>query len=177
VANQQWVAPLPPYHFADGPAVTAAALADISPTPQVVIPGGLLQPGHRLEFQAFGRYSSAATPGTVVMGIYLAASGAAIATGQALAASAALAMVASQTNRTWRLEGNCQVRSIGTTGTIIGCLEISNITANGTDLAPATAPAVVTYDTTVPLMVRLGVTPSLATGSWQCHYIGVRHVN
>src|SRR5690242_4405285 len=170
MANQQWVAPLPPYHFADGPTVTAAALADLSPTPQVVIPAGLLSPGHRLEFAAFGRYTSTATPGTAVLGIYLSPSNAAIASGQALAISSALTVVASQTNRSWRIEGNCQVRSIGTAGTILGLLEISNVTATNTDLAPATAPAVATFDTTVPLTVRLGVTPSVATGSWICHY-------
>lgn len=130
-----------------------------------------------MEFAAFGRFTSTATPGTVVVGIYLAASGAAIATGQALAVTAAIVPVASSTNRTWRVEGNSQVRAVGTSGSIIGALEVSNITSNGTDLAPATAPTAVTYDTTVPLTVRLGVTPSVATGSWQLHYIGVRLVN
>jgi hypothetical protein len=177
MASQRWVAPLPPFHIADGPAVTAAALADISPTPNILVPANLLEIGSRLEFQAFGRFTSTATPGTIVVGIYLAASAAAIASGQALAVTAAIVPVASQTNRTWRLEGNCSVRAIGSAGSIIGALEVSNITANGTDLAPATAPAAVAYDTTAPLTVRLGVTPSVATGSWQCHYFGVRHVN
>jgi uncharacterized RDD family membrane protein YckC len=174
--RQYWVAPLPPLHIADGTAVTAAALADASPTPNIVIPANFLEIGGRLEFQAFGRFTSTATPGTIVVGIYLAASGAAIATGQALAATAAIVPVASSTNRTWRIEGNGSVRAVGTAGSIIGCLEVSNITSNGTDLAPATAPAAVTYDTTVPLTVRVGLTPSVATGSWQVHYIGVRAV-
>lgn len=175
--RQYWVAPLPPFHTADGAANTTAVLTDISPAPNIVIPANMLEIGSRLEFAAFGRYTATATPGTVVVGIYLAASAAAIATGQALAASAAIVPVASSTNRTWRLEGNSSVRAVGTAGSIIGALEISNITSNGTDLAPATAPAAVTYDTTVPLTVRLGITASVATGSWQAHYIGVRLVN
>jgi hypothetical protein len=177
MSRQYFVAPVPPFHIADGTAVTAAALADVSPTPNVVIPGGTLELGSRMEFAAFGRFTATATPGTVVVGIYLAASAAAIASGQALAITSAIVPVASSTNRTWRLEGNCQVRAVGTTGSIIGALEVSNITANGTDMAPATAPTAVTYDTTLPLTVRLGITPSVATGSWQCHYLGVRLVN
>lgn len=176
--RQYWVAPLPPFHTADGPTLTAAALADASPTPNIVIPANYLEIGSRLEFAAFGRFTTTATPGTVVIGIYLAASAAAIATGQALAVTSAIAPPSQvNTNRTWRLEGNSQVRAIGSTGSIIGALEVSNITANGTDLAPASAPAAVTYDTTVPLTVRLGITPSVATGSWTCHYFGVRLVN
>jgi hypothetical protein len=175
--RQYWVAPLPPFHVADGTAVTAAALADISPAPNVILPANFLEIGSRLEFSAFGRFSTAATPGTNVVGIYLSASGAAIASGAALAVTAALALKASQTNTTWRLEGNATVRAVGTAGSILGALEISNLTTNGTDMAPATAPAAVTYDTTAPLTVRLGVTPSVATGSWQCHYFGTRLIN
>lgn len=175
--RQYWVAPLPPFHTADGTAVTAAALADASPLPNVVIPANMLEVGSRLEFQAVGRFTSTATPGTVVVGVYLAASAAAIATGQALATTAAIVPVASSTNRTWRFEGNASVRAVGATGSILGALEVSNITANGTDMAPATAPAAVTYDTTAPLTVRLGLTPSVATGSWTVHYFGVRVVS
>lgn len=176
--RQYWVSPLPPFHIADGAAYTGtAALGDISPTPNIVIPANTLELGSRLEFAAFGRFTATATPGTAVIGFYLAASAAAIATGQALAVTSAIIPIASSTNRTFRIEGNSQVRAVGTSGSIIGALEVSSITSNGTDLAPATAPTAVTYDTTVPLTVRLGVTPSVTTGSWQCHYIGVRLVN
>lgn len=173
-----YVEPLEPFHIADGTAYTGtAAIGDISPLPNVVLASNRLEIGSRLEFSAFGRYTSTATPGTVVIGIYLAASGAAITAGQALAASATLTVVASQTNRSWRLEGNASVRAAGTSGSVLGLLEISNITATNTDMAPATAPTAATFDTTVPLTVRLGVTPSVTTGSWQCHYFGVRAVN
>jgi hypothetical protein len=175
--RQYWVAPLPPFHIADGAANATSALTDISPTPNIVVPANALEIGSRLEFAAFGRFTSTATPGTVVIGIYLAASAAAIASGQALAITSAIVPVASSTNRSWRVEGNSTVRAVGTSGSILGLLEVSNITSNGTDLAPATAPTAVTYDTTVPLTVRLGMTASVATGSWTAHYIGVRLLN
>jgi hypothetical protein len=92
-------------HTADGTAVTAAALADASPTPNIVIPANFLEVGSRLEFQVAGRYTTTATQGTIVMGIYLAASAAAIATGQALCVTSALTPVAATTNRSWRLGG------------------------------------------------------------------------
>jgi hypothetical protein len=177
MSRQYWISPLPPFHTADGSSVASTSLTDASPAPSIVIPGGLLEIGSRLEFSAFGRFTSTATPGTIVIGIYLSASGAAIASGQALAVTAAIIPVASSTNRSWRLEGNATVRAVGTTGTIMGLLEVSNVTSNGTDLAPASAPATVTYDTTVPLTVRLGLTASVATGSWTVHYIGARLVN
>jgi hypothetical protein len=177
MARQYWVAPIPPFHTADGPAVTGGTvLADMSPAPPIVLGGNLLEVGSRLEFQAYGRYTSAATPGTAVLGVYLGASASAIAAGMALAVTATLTLPASQTNRTWRMEGNAAVRSVGTTGTIIACMEFSNVTAGATDLAPSTAPAAATVDTTANLSARLGVTPSLATQSWTCHHWGVRLV-
>jgi hypothetical protein len=177
MARQYWVAPLPPFHTADGATVTAAALAEISPTPPVVLPANFLEAGMRLEFQAFGRITTAATPGTWIFGIYLGSG--AIAAGQAAVVTAALAAKASMTNVTWRVEGNGSVRAIGsgTAATIICCLEVSNITANGTDMAPLTAPATFGFDSTIANNVRLGITPSVATGSIVCHYFGCRWVN
>lgn len=175
--RQYWVAPLPPFHTADGTAATAAALAEISPAPAIVLPANLLEAGSRLEFSAFGRLTTAATPGTFTFGIYIGTG--AIAAGQAAIVSAAIAGQASQTNRTWRIEGNASVRAVGSgsAATVIGVLEISNVSSNGTDLAPATAPATFAFDSTIANIVRLGYTPSLATASCTCHYFGVRLVN
>lgn len=177
MARQYWVQPLPPFHTADGATLTAAALGELSPTPPVVLPANLLEVGSRLEFSAFGRLTTAATPGTFTFGIYIGTG--AIAAGQAAIVSAAIAGQVSQTNRTWRLEGNASVRAVGsgTGATIIGALEISNVSANGTDLAPATAPATFAFDSTIANNVRLGYTPSLATASCICHYFGCRLVN
>lgn len=175
--RQYWVAPIPPFHTADGTTATAAALAEISPTPAVVLPANILEVGTRLEFAAFGRITTAATPGTWTFGIYIGTG--AIAVGQAAITSAALAAKASMTNVTWRIEGNGSVRTVGasTSATFIGCLEISNITTNGTDLAPATAPTAFAFDSSIANNVRLGITPSVATGSITCHYFGLRLVN
>ena len=177
MARQYWVAPLPPFHTADGATLTAAALGELSPTPPLIVPGNFWEAGSRVEWSAFGRITTAATPGTWTFGIYIGT--AAIASGQAAVVSAALAAKASMTNVTWRIEGNASVRTVGsgTGATIIGALEISNITSNGTDLAPATAPATFAFDSTVANFVRLGITPSVATGSITCHYFGMRSVN
>jgi hypothetical protein len=178
MARQYWLAPVPPFHVVDGPTLTAAALGEASPVPQIILPANQLELGSRLEFSSFGRLTTAATPGTFTFGIYIGTG--AIASGQAAIVSAAIAGVASQTNRTWRIEGNAQVRSIGGAGansTIIGVLEISNISSNGTDLAPATAPTAFSFDSTVANIIRLGYTPSLATASLVCHHFGVRLVN
>jgi hypothetical protein len=177
VSRIYYVAPYPPFHTADGATATAAALAEISPTPSIVLPANLLEAGGRLEFSAFGRLTTAATPGTFTFGIYIGTG--AIGAGQAAIVSSAIAGVASQTNKTWRIEGNASVRAVGsgTAATIIGVLEISNVSSNGTDLAPATAPATFGFDSTIANIVRLGYTPSLATASCICHYFGVRLVN
>lgn len=177
MARQYWVQPLPPFHTADGSAIASTSLSEASPTPPVVIPANMLEAGSRLEFQAFGRYTSTGTPGTIVVGLYLGTG--TIASGQAVCVTSALTVQASQTNRSWRVEGNASVRTVGsgTAATIIGLAEVSNITSNGTDLAPATAPATFAFDSTVANNLRLGLTASVATGSWTCHYFGVRWVN
>jgi hypothetical protein len=177
--RQYWVAPLPPFHTADGTAYTGtAAIGDISPAPALVIPAHALEVGSRLAFCAFGRFTATATPGTIVIGIYIAPTASAIASGQAVAATSAIVPLASATNQAWRLEGNGSIRTVGTTGTIIGLLEISSVVSLTTsNLAPPTAPATLTFDTTVANKVMVGVTPSVTTGSWQLHYFGVRLVN
>ncbi len=182
MARQYWVAPVPPFHIADGTALTGGViLGDISPQPPIVLPANTLEIGSRLEIQAFGRFSCAATSmGTVVLGLYLNA-GAINATNAVCVTAASPTLIASSTNRTWRLEANCSVRSVGTTGTILGCAEISNITGASplcdTLIAPQSAPATLTIDTTTALKVMIGATPSATTQSWQCMYLGVRLVN
>lgn len=182
--RQYWIAPLPPFHTADGPTTAPASiLGDMTPTPPVVIPANMLEVGSRLEINCFGRFTTAATPGTVVVGLYLAPTATATAAGNAVCVTAALAPIASQTNRTFRIEGNASIRTVGATtaATIIASLEVTNVTgsatAPGTDIAPATAPATFGFDSTVANSVRLGITPNVATQSWVVHYFGVRLVN
>lgn len=180
MSRQYWVAPLPPFPTVDGATATAAALAEINPRPPVILPANLLEPGIGLEFQAFGRITQAATPGTTTSGIYIGSSDT-IAAGQAAITSAAITGLASRTNTTWRMEGNARIRSAGsgTGATIIGALEITGVgaSAGSTDLAPASAPTTFAFDSTIANFIKLGVTPSVATASITCHYFGVRLVN
>lgn len=182
--RQYWVAPLPPFHTADGTAYTGtAALGDLTPAPPIVIPANLLEAGSRLEIQAFGKYTSTATQGTITMGLYLGPPATAIGSVGVICVSATLTPVASQTNRSFRVEANCSIRAVGsgTSATILGCAEITNVSgtspAADTAVAPATGLATLGFDSTVANSIRLGVTPSVTTGSWQCMYMGVRLVN
>jgi hypothetical protein len=176
--RQYWVAPLPPFHIADGTANTGTTIADLSPAPPIVISANMLEVGSRLEFSSFGRYTTNATATTIVIGIYLAPPATAIASGNALAVTSAITIKPSLTNATWRVEGNASIRAVGsgTAAQVIGVLECSNFTSNGTDMAPATAPAVFGFDSTVANSVRIGATLSAAQ-SITCHYFGVRLVN
>jgi hypothetical protein len=176
MARQTGIVRLGPSYTTDGATLTAAALGEASPTPALVLAQhGPLEQHQRFEFNGWGRITTAATPGTGVLGIYVGA--VAIASGQGVIVSAALALKASMTTVTWRIEGNFQITAIGTAGGIRGVAEISNLTTNGTDMAPATAPTAVTVDTTANNVIRLGWTPSLATATFICHDFGVRSVN
>jgi hypothetical protein len=67
---QTWMAAVPPYHTADAAAVTAsAALTELTPTPQMVLPYPMLNEfaGKRFEFQAWGHYTTTATQGTITI--------------------------------------------------------------------------------------------------------------
>lgn len=177
--RQYWVAPLPPFPTADGAAyANSAALTDVAPTPQVILPAGMLEIGTRLEWYAFGRYSNTGTP-TLALGIYSGTIGQAIGSAAALCVTSTLTTVSGVTNRTWRLEGHAQVRAVGSSGSIMSIAEVSNVTTNGTDLAPATAPAAVTVDTTVARYLTVGATWGTASASntLTVHYAGFRLVS
>lgn len=178
MSRQYWVTPLPPFHIADGTANTGTTIADLSPAPPIVIPGSMLEIGSRLEFSAFGRYTTSATATTIVIGIYLAPPASAIASGNAVAVTSAITIKPSLTNATWRVEGNGTIRAVGATtaAQLLAALECSNLTSNGTDMAPATAPTAFGFDSTVANSVRIGATLSVAQ-SITCHYFGVRLVN
>lgn len=179
MARQYWVQPVSPFHIADGSAyASSASLTDVGPTPSIVLPANLLEVGSRLEFVAFGRFSTTGTP-TLTLGIYLGTG--AIASGQAICASAALTTPSSVTNQTFRIEGNASVRAVGsgTSATIIGAAEISNVTSTATNMAPATAPATLGFDSTIANKVMLGATwgTSSSSNTLTCHYFDVRLIN
>lgn len=177
---QYWMAGNPPFHTADGTAVTASAtLTNATPTPEVLVPAPWWNEfaGKRLEVQMWGVYTTTATQGTITFGLYSGTSGQAIGSAAALAVSSAVTWVASQTNRVWRMEGNLSVRTVGTSGAAVAVLEASNLSATATDMAATAAGSTVTVDTTVSRYLALGVTLSAASQSFTCRYFGVRLVN
>lgn len=74
------------------------------------------KPGRRLRINAFGKITTAVTPGNGTMSLLFGTG--ADANGVSLAASAAFALVASQTNISWSAEFYVTCRSIGPTGTL-----------------------------------------------------------
>ena len=175
MARQYWVSSIPPFHVADGTGYTGtAAIGDISPAPGIVLPANILEPGSRLRLQAFGKYTSTATPGTVILGFYIGTGS--IASGQAVGAIAATTVGTSKTNQTWKMDGEVAVRTHGTSGTALGCVDVVGVaggTAGDIVLGPLTGLTTTTIDTTVALKVMVGATPSVTTGTWTCMYLGV----
>jgi hypothetical protein len=177
--GQYWVAPAPPFHIADGTAVTAAAtLTELTPTPRIMLPSPWLNefPGKRLEFQAAGHYTTNATATTATFGLYIGAVGTAVGSMTAVATTAAITLVPSVTNRFWRMEGNFQIRTLAAAGTCIGVCEFSNVSSGGTDLMGTAAGSTATINTTIANEFILGVNVSVAQ-SITCRYFGIRMVN
>lgn len=179
MGNQRWVMPLGPFHTADGTAYnTSTTLTDVGPTPSIVIPANYLEVGMRLEWVVFGRFSTTSTP-TLTLGIYLGTG--AISSGQAVCATSALTTPSGVTNQTFRIEGNASIRAVGssTSATIIGVSEVSNVTTTATNMAPATAPATLGFDSTIANKIMVGATwgTSSASNTLTVHYFDVRSVN
>lgn len=181
--SQEWMAALGPWHVADGTPVTASGtLTELTPTPQIVIPypGLGWWAGKRLEFVAWGHYTTTASQGTVTWDLRMGAAGA-IGSMTSVAASPALTWVASQTNRMWHVEGSVQIRTLGSAGTSIGFMDIANVVSGATDVAGTvagtTAGSTVAVDTTQARAIAIGVTLSVASQSITCRYFGVRAVN
>lgn len=107
--------PLPPFHSADGAALASSVtLTDISPTPQIV-PAAftMLEVGMEIEINAYGEFSTTATP-TLLMGLYWGG-----VAGTALAASTAVTM-GTATAWPWQLYYRGRVRAVGTSGSLKG---------------------------------------------------------
>lgn len=175
MARQYWVSSIPPYHIADGTGYTGtAALGDVTPAPSIVIPANLLEAGVRMRVQAFGKYTSTGTPGTAIVGVYIGTG--AIGSAAVVAAIAATTVGTSKTNQTWKLDCTSAIRTNGTSGTILGCVDVVGVaggTAGDIVLGPLTGLATATVDTTVAQKVMIGVNPSVTTGTWTCMYAHV----
>lgn len=140
--------PIPPFHTADGTALASSVtLTDISPAPQKVPTNTvMLEIGMEIECNAWGEFSTAATP-TLLLGFYWGG-----VAGTALAASTAITTGSAAAAWPWQLYYRGQVRSLGTSGSIKGAGLLSlptSLTAVTTRSIPETAAArTVTLDTT-----------------------------
>jgi hypothetical protein len=110
---------LPPFMAADQAAVTLSttnkALYTASASPYYG-PQFWSVVGRKVRLRAFGKITTAATPGTGTFGLYYGSG--ADATGVLLASSAALTLVASQTNISWEIELFISARTLGSAGTL-----------------------------------------------------------
>lgn len=157
----------PPFAIADFPTVTLATTqkqlwATGAEATQTAKTDWFL--GKKIHVRAFGKITTAATPGnlTVQFGY-----GTADGTTGALATSAALTLIASQTNITWRFEGYVQCRGTGLTGSLFGSgvFECNPaVIAVGQAMIPASGPAAVgSLDLTVGSGIHLQMARSGST--------------
>lgn len=173
MARTLYVAPVPPLNATAGAAyASSATIADVSPTPQVILPANLLDVGQILRLKAFGVLSTTGTP-TIILGFYYGA-----VAGTALAASGAITTGSGVANVPWEIEYEGRVRSTGTAGTIMGrgTMQLgTSVSAVSVSPIPVTALATVTIDTTTAKQITAGATWSAASSSntLTCHHFGV----
>jgi hypothetical protein len=161
---------------ADGTAITAAAETIL--LPDFSIPASYMTVGKILKYTIMGRQSTAiTTPGTIihrlrwggVAGVVIVLSG-----------TFAPDPTAAATNLTWMIEYWMQCRTVGATGSAMGFGRIewsdyddattATIVGNlNMRMAPTSAPAVATIDTTIDKLLSATYTSSVATASVQTH--------
>lgn len=152
---QLWTYPLPSVgNVASGSAYTSSTtLTDVSPAPQLTFPGNFLQPGMVIRVKAAGTFSNTSTP-TLLLGVYYGG-----VAGTALAATSAITTTTGATNWQWAIEYTGRIRTIGSSGTIMGFGAVdlgTSLTAVTHRPIPETALATVTIDTTAPKAITLG---------------------
>ena len=162
---------------ADGTAITSASETIL--LPDFSIPASYMTVGKVLKYTIIGRQSTAiTTPGTITLRLRWGGVG-----GVALVASGAFAPdpTAAATNLTWMVEFWVQCRSVGATGSMIafGRVEWSDyddasaatVVGNlNMRMAPTSAPAVATTDTTIDKLLSATYQSSVATASVQTHF-------
>lgn len=138
------------YHETIDPAVTAdEAAVTLSTTNKALIPASRYsmlgtqffnKVGRKLRIRAFGKITTGTTPGNLTVALLFGTG--ADANGTLLAASAAVALTASQTNLSWEAIFHVHCRSIGTTGSLFatGWLE-ANPGVIASTLQPIMIPA------------------------------------
>lgn len=111
-----------PFIGADIGAVTLAATNKaLYPVSNFPVLGGqyFSRIGKKLHIVLFGRMTTGATPGNLTLGVLYGTG--ADANGVVLVSSAAVALVASQTNISWQLDVMVHCRSLGSAGTLFAC--------------------------------------------------------
>lgn len=178
MGSQYWVSPVPPFHTADGTAYnTSTTLTDVSPTPNIVLPANLFQPGSKIELRAYGQFSNTSTP-TLLLGFYYGG-----VAGVALAASSAVTTTTTLTAVPWVLEYRGTIRAVGTSGSINGQGRLylgTSLTAFTIRPIPETSGArTVTLDTTAAKSVTVGAQwgTSSASNTLTCNEISVNAIN
>lgn len=138
--------------------------------------------GKKLRIRAFGRITTGITPGNLTLGILYGTG--ADANGVVLASSAAIALIASQTNLSWQMEAFIHCRSIGATGTLFatGTAKFNSAVIASTAqpiMIPASAPAVsAACDLTAALIISLQALRSGSTAeTMQVHDLEVTAMN
>lgn len=116
-----WSAPVGPLNgLSSVSPATATALTDISPGPQVILPG-MLSVGTRLRIRAYGEYTATTTASTIVWSFVMNQVGTAIGTTPAtIAATAALTASASAVAWPWMLEYEGRMSSVTAPGAVGG---------------------------------------------------------
>jgi hypothetical protein len=152
---QLWTYPLPSIgNVASGTALASSTtLTDVSPAPQLTFPANFLQPGMVIRVKAAGTFSNTSTP-TLLLGVYYGG-----VAGTALAATSAITTTTGATNWQWTVEYFGRVRTIGSSGTIMGFGAVdlgTSLTAVTHRPIPETALATVTIDTTAAKAITLG---------------------
>jgi hypothetical protein len=144
-----------PHISADiGPVTIAAANKALIPLGNIPILGGnyFSWVGKAIRMRLWGRWSTAASPGTQTFSLLWGTG--ADANGTAILTSQVITPIASLVNTSWRFEGIIRCRSLGSSGSLMahGLFEFLNsltlTTAAVEYMCPATALAAVTVDLT-----------------------------
>lgn len=140
-----------PHIVVDEAAITLASTQKALWVPsRTILPSNYWWVGKLVKITAFGKMTTAATPGNLTAAIAYGAGDAPT----PIVTGVARALVASQTNITWWMQGYIECRSIGATGTLRmwGKFEADlavQLSTAGPTLIPGSAPADTTVDTTV----------------------------
>ena len=130
-----------PFLASDITAVTLAATNKaLYPASNFPVLGGqyFARPGKKLHIVAYGRMTTGATPGNLTLGVLYGTG--ADANGVVLQSSAAVALIASQTNIMWCIDVMVHCRSIGSAGTLFA---VGQFTCNPAIIASTAQPVMI----------------------------------